>query len=214
MRVVLLGLPGAGKGTQAKFLHERLGIAHVATGDILRAEVSRETPLGAQVTDYLDEGILVPDELMLEIIRKRLLSEDCHGGFVLDGFPRTLGQAEELERVLDRMNCRLDRALWFRVPREIIVQRTSGRRICRACHAVYHLEFNPSRQPETCDRCQGRLNQRKDDREKTIRGRVGVYERQTAPLVHYYRDRDQLREVDGVGPLQEVRERVLEAAGV
>ena len=214
MRVVLLGLPGAGKGTQAKFLHERLGIAHVATGDILRAEVSGETPLGAKVTDYLDEGILVPDELMLEIIRKRLLSEDCHGGFVLDGFPRTLGQAEELERVLDSMNCRLDRALWFRVPREIIVQRTSGRRICRACHAVYHLEFNPSRQPETCDRCQGRLYQRKDDREETIRGRVGVYERQTAPLVHYYRDRDQLREVDGVGPLQEVRERVLEAAGV
>jgi adenylate kinase len=211
VRVVLLGPPGAGKGTQAKLLRERFEACQISTGDILRKAVADKTPLGAEAESYLNRGELVPDDVIVRLVGERLKQRDCAQGFVLDGFPRTLPQAESLEEILKAMALPLDGVLSIQVPQQIIVQRLAGRRNCRDCGALYHMNFDPPRNDETCDRCNGRLQQRDDDREETITTRLRVYETQTAPLVNYYRQRGNLRKIDGVGKVEDIQKRIIDA---
>lgn len=211
VRVVLLGPPGAGKGTQARFLKEQYEACLVSTGDILRKAVSDRTPLGRRASEYIDKGELVPDALMIDLAGERLAREDCRRGFILDGFPRTVAQAEGLESLLRKLGSALDCALSIRVPREVIVQRLAGRRTCRGCGSLYHALFSPPRRNGVCDRCQGEIYQREDDREETVAARLEVYERQTAPLIDYYRKKNLLKEIGGVGSVEEVRAHVRRA---
>ena len=213
MRVVLLGPPGAGKGTQARFIQEEHGACLVSTGDILRKAVSDRTSLGRKASEYIQKGELAPDTLMIDLVAERLSGEDCLRGFILDGFPRTVAQAEGLEAVLRDRGFALDGVLSLRVPRAAIIQRLAGRRTCRNCGSLYHVIFSPPRRSGVCDRCQGELYQREDDREETVAARLDVYERQTAPLVDYYRKKDLLREIDGAGDVSGVRNHVRQALG-
>ena len=213
VRVVLLGPPGAGKGTQAKWLQERFEACQVSTGDILRKAVAEQTPLGKQAAAYINRGALVPDSLIVDLVAERLKEKDCDKGFVLDGFPRTISQAESLEEILKKMGLALDCVLFVQVPHRVIVERLAGRRTCKGCGALYHLTLDPPSKEGVCDRCGGELYQRDDDREETITARLKVYEAQTAPLVNYYRERGMLREIDGVGKVNEIRSRVLQALG-
>ena len=213
VRVVLLGPPGAGKGTQAKWLQERFEACQVSTGDILRKAVAEQTPLGKQAAAYINRGALVPDSLIVDLVAERLKEKDCDKGFVLDGFPRTISQAESLEEILKKMRLALDCVLSVQVPHRVIVERLAGRRTCKGCGALYHLTLDPPSKEGVCDRCGGELYQRDDDREETITARLKVYEAQTAPLVNYYRERGMLREIDGVGKVDEIRSRVIEALG-
>jgi adenylate kinase len=213
VRVVLLGPPGAGKGTQAKLLRDRFEACQISTGDILRKAVADRTLLGKEAGTYLNRGELVPDDVIVRLVGERLKQKDCAKGFVLDGFPRTLPQAESLEGILKAMGLPLDGVLSMQVPPEVIVQRLAGRRNCQDCGALYHLNFDPPRNGETCDRCDGHLQQRDDDREETITTRLRVYESQTAPLANYYRQRGNLREIDGVGKVEDIQKRIVEALG-
>ena len=213
VRVVLLGPPGAGKGTQAKLLRERFEACQISTGDILRKAVADKTPLGREAERYLNRGELVPDDVIVRLVGERLKQTDCAKGFVLDGFPRTLPQAQSLEGILKEMALPLDGVLSIQVPHDVIVQRLAGRRNCQNCGALYHVNFDPPRNGETCDRCGGRLQQRDDDREETITTRLRVYESQTAPLANYYRERGNLREINGVGKVEEIQRRIVEAVG-
>ena len=208
VRVVFLGPPGAGKGTQAKFLEKKYGACQVSTGDILRKAVHDRTAVGKKAAGYLEKGQLVPDEVMLNLVAKRLREKDCAKGFILDGFPRTVAQAEGLEGILGELGWKLDSVLCMQVPEGVIIQRLSGRRSCKKCGSLYHMVLNPPQREEFCDRCNGELYQRDDDREETIRARLHVFETQTVPLVHYYRKRGLLREIDGVGSVEEIRARV------
>ena len=210
-RVVLLGPPGAGKGTQAKLLQEKLDACQISTGDILRKAVADETALGKEAAQYIERGALVPDELIVNMVAERLKENDCQPGFILDGFPRNIGQAESLDRMLQQKNLSLNGVLSVQVPREVIIQRLAGRRSCKNCGALWHMTFSPPRKPDICDRCGGELYQRQDDEEQTVAHRLQVYEQQTAPLVQYYRNRKLLREIDGVGPVEQVRARVFAA---
>ena len=212
-RVVLLGPPGAGKGTQAKLLEQEFGAVQISTGDILRKAVADQTPLGKQAGDYLKRGALVPDDVIINLIGERLQQSDCAKGFVLDGFPRTIPQAESLDVILNKLALSLNCVLSVQVPREVIIERLAGRRTCKKCGALSHVDFEPPKQPGVCDRCGGELFQREDDREQTIANRLTVYEAQTAPLVDYYRRRGALREIDGVGSVSEIRARVMTALG-
>lgn len=211
MRVIFLGPPGAGKGTQAKFLERKHHVCRISTGDILRKAVRDGTSLGKQAAEYIDKGELVPDDIMLNLVRDRLQQGDCKTGFVLDGFPRTIAQANGLDSILERMGSKLDCVLCMQVPHEMIVQRLAGRRTCGRCGALYHVIFNPPRKKNVCDKCQGRLYQREDDQEETIEARLRVYETRTAPLIDYYRDRGLLRNIDGVGSVEEINSRILPA---
>jgi len=213
VRVVLLGPPGAGKGTQAKWLQERFEACQVSTGDILRKAVAEQTPLGKQAAAYINRGALVPDSLIVDLVAERLKEKDCDKGFVLDGFPRTISQAESLEEILKKMRLALDCVLSVQVPHRVIVERLAGRRTCKGCGALYHLTLDPPSKEGVCDRCGGELYKRDDDGEETITARLKVYEAQTAPLVNYYRERGMLREIDGVGKVDEIRSRVLQALG-
>ena len=170
-----------------------------------------KTPLGAEAESYINRGELVPDDVIVRLVGERLKQRDCAQGFVLDGFPRTLPQAESLEEILKAMALPLDGVLSIQVPQQIIVQRLAGRRNCRDCGALYHMNFDPPRNDETCDRCNGRLQQRDDDREETITTRLRVYETQTAPLVNYYRQRGNLRKIDGVGKVEDIQKRIIDA---
>ena len=208
--MVLLGPPGAGKGTQAKLLQERFKACQVSTGDILRKAVAEQTPLGKQAAQYINQGALVPDPLVVNLVAERLQDKDCEKGFILDGFPRTISQAESLDEILTRMGLTLDRVLSVQVPHTVIVQRLAGRRTCKGCGALYHLTLDPPDKEGICDRCGGELYQRDDDREETITARLKVYETQTAPLMNYYRERGLLRDIDGVGKVDEIRSRVIE----
>ena len=212
-RFVLLGPPGAGKGTQAKLLQEKFHACQISTGDILRKAVAEQTPLGKQAAQYINRGALVPDGVIVDLVAERLKEKDCEPGFILDGFPRTIPQAESLDAILKQRGLSLNCVLSVEVPQRDIIERLAGRRTCRNCGALAHVAFSPPKKEGVCDRCGGELFQRDDDREETITNRLKVYENQTAPLVSYYRDRGVLRSIDGVGSVDEIRGRVLKALG-
>jgi adenylate kinase len=211
MKLILLGPPGAGKGTQAKMLTERFAIPQIATGDILRAALQAGTALGLEARSYMDAGALVPDQVVIGIVRERLQQSDCQSGFILDGFPRTVAQADALRVVLQDLGRQLDRVVSLTVDADALVERLTGRRTCRDCGRGYHVRFEPPRDAQHCDACGGELFQRDDDREETIRKRLSVYAQQTAPLIDYYRLAGLLVELDGMQPIPAVQEQVLTA---
>lgn len=207
MRAVLVGPPGAGKGTQAQILASDLSIPKVSTGDIFRANVSGGTELGKQAKSFMDRGDLVPDEVTNAMVRDRLAQSDAREGFLLDGFPRNVAQAEELNKILDDLGQRLDAVLELRVDEEEVVKRLSGRRSCRNCGHAQHVLYDPPRAEGVCDACGGELFQREDDREETIRRRLEVYREQTAPLVSFYNDAGLLATIQATGSVEDVTER-------
>ena len=209
MKLILLGPPGAGKGTQAKMLTERFGIPQISTGDILRAAVKEGTPMGVKAKCFMDAGGLVPDEVVIGIVRERLQKEDCSAGFILDGFPRTVAQADALKETLHSLGKDLDAVISLEVDTEALVERLTGRRTCRECGQGYHIKFDPPREPGRCDACGGELFQRDDDREETIRKRLEVYHEQTSPLVAYYGNEGLLLPVDGMQEIGSVQEKIL-----
>ncbi|MBE3597227.1 MAG: adenylate kinase [Hydrogenibacillus sp.] len=208
MNLILMGLPGAGKGTQAERIREAYGIPHISTGDMFRAAVSAGTTLGQEAKRYMDQGALVPDAVTIGIVRERLTEADARNGFLLDGFPRTVPQAEALEAMLRDIGRAIDRVLYIDVPHDILVRRLTGRRICRQCGATYHLEFNPPKNPGVCDRCGGALYQRDDDKPETVETRLHVNREQTAPLLDFYRARRLLAVIDGLGAIDDVFRRL------
>jgi adenylate kinase len=213
MRIILLGPPGAGKGTQAKLLTERLRIPQISTGDMLRAAVQDGTPLGRQAKAYMDRGALVPDEVIIGLVRERLQGPDCARGYILDGFPRTVVQAEALEKTLGDLHLNLDHVLCLDVPSEDLVVRIAGRRTCRQCGAMSHVRFSPTSRDGVCDACGGETYQRDDDREETVRRRLTVYAEQTAPLVRFYEGRGLLRRIAGTGEIGEIFGRMVQSLG-
>jgi len=212
VRVAFLGPPGAGKGTQARELAREWGVPHVATGDMLREAASAGTPLGREAKAYMDTGALVPDDVIIRMIAERLRRPDARKGFLLDGFPRTIAQAEGLERLLEDLGQPLERVVYFEVSEPELLRRLTGRRVCRACQTAFHMVSAPPRSPGVCDRCGGELYQREDDSEATVRHRLGVYARQTAPLLDWYRGRGMLVSVPGEGPIETIRGAVRGAA--
>ena len=203
MQVMLLGLPGAGKGTQAARIVEEFHIPHISTGDMFRAAIAAQTPLGVEVKSYLDSGRLVPDELTIRVVAERLSQSDAVTGFLLDGFPRTLAQAQALDKMLAEVSRPLDCVLYIHVPQEVLLARLTGRRICRNCGATYHVVFQPTKTEGICDKCGGELYQRSDDTPEAVGTRLEQYA-QTAPLVEYYRNQGLLRQVDGERTVDEV----------
>jgi len=206
MRVVFLGAPGVGKGTQADRVTSKFNIVKISTGDLLREAVRNQTPLGREAKSYMDQGKLVPDSVVIGLVRNKLADPSSRNGFVLDGFPRTVAQAEELGKVLASTHRQLDRVVNFQVSREDVIKRLSGRRSCPKCQATFHADFAPSKKGAACDRCGETLVQRSDDRPEAIETRLKVYEEQTAPLIRYYRDQQLLSELDGSGPVEAVFE--------
>jgi len=209
MKLILLGPPGAGKGTQAKMLTEQFTIPQISTGDILRAAVKDGTAMGLKAKQYMNAGGLVPDEVVVGIVRDRLQEADCDNGFILDGFPRTVAQADALQSSLQAMDKELDRVVSLAVDAEALVERLTGRRTCKECGRGYHVKFDPSREADVCDTCGGALIQRDDDQEETIRKRLQVYADQTSPLISYYRETGVLIELDGMQPISQVQEKML-----
>lgn len=209
MRLVFLGAPGVGKGTQADRIAVRFKHPKVSTGDILREAVRNQTALGQRAKACMDRGELVPDDIVVGIVREKLGEADCRDGFLLDGFPRTVAQAEELGKLLASQGRRLDGVVNVVVPREQVIRRLTGRRSCPSCKAVYHIEFAPPKQEGRCDRCGTELVQRSDDRQETVEARLAVYERETAPLIDYYRAQRLLDDLDGAGQVDEVERRLL-----
>ncbi len=208
LRIILLGAPGAGKGTQAKSISNKYNIPHISTGDIFRKNISERTPLGIEAKKYIDNGQLVPDELTIDIIKSRLVEEDCENGYLLDGYPRTVEQAKALDLFLNEREANLDTALLIKVPREFILERMTGRRVCPSCGASYHVKFNPPKNEGICDICGSDIIQRDDDTEITVNKRLDIYEAQTHPLIEYYKSRDLLSEVDGTQAINDVFESV------
>ncbi len=208
-RLIFLGAPGAGKGTQAKRFSDRFSIPQVSTGDILRQAVKEESPLGQKARSFMEIGKLVPDEIVIGIIEEFLKSDECREGFVLDGFPRTLKQAEALDKVLDKNNISIDLVIDFKVPEDELIKRLSGRRVCRVCSANYNVFFNPTLKKDICDKCGGELFQRTDDQEDTIRNRLKVYHQQTEPLIKFYNDRDKLKSINGTGNMDTIFESLI-----
>lgn len=207
MRLVLLGPPGAGKGTQAEVLTKQLKVAHVSTGDMLRAAIRESSPLGLKAKEFMDKGLLVPDSLVIDLVRERLQKPDAQKGFILDGFPRTPEQAEALDKTLAELKMPLDSVLYFKTSLEVIIRRLSGRRVCSKCGKTFHIRNFKPKVEGICDYCQGALAQRPDDKEETIEKRLRVYEQQTEPLIQYYQKKKNLLEVSGdleVEPLNDV----------
>jgi adenylate kinase len=209
MNLILLGPPGAGKGTQAKMLTEEYSIPQISTGDILRAAVKEGTPMGIKAKAFMDSGGLVPDAVVVGIVRERLQKSDCAQGFILDGFPRTVPQADALRETLALLGKDLDAVVSLEVDTEALVERLTGRRSCKGCGRGYHIRFDPSSRVDRCDSCGGELIQRDDDREETIRHRLAVYREQTAPLIDYYQNQGLLVRVDGMLPIGQVRQLVM-----
>jgi adenylate kinase len=199
MNLILLGPPGAGKGTQAQRIVDRYHIPQISTGDILRAAVKESTPLGMKGKGFMDQGQLVPDEIVIGIIEERLKAKDCDPGFILDGFPRTIPQAEALQPILTNIEKKIDHVINIEVDPEELLRRLTGRRTCKNCGAMFHLFFQPPKKEGICDRCGGTLYQRADDKEETIRTRLKEYEKQTAPLIQYYQGKKTLRSIQGIG---------------
>jgi len=205
MRLIILGPPGAGKGTQAKAIAERFGIPQISTGEILRSAVRDGTPMGSRAKVFMDSGALVPDEVVVGIVCERLHQSDCRSGFILDGFPRTVAQADALRKTLLQMNYPLQVVISLNVDEDALVERLTGRRTCRSCGMGYHVKFSPAQQVNRCDACGAELFQRDDDREETIRHRLSVYREQTAPLIGYYSEQGLLSNVDGMDEVSVVQ---------
>lgn len=211
MVLLLLGAPGSGKGTQAKFLIESLGIPQLSTGDMLRAAVKAGSKLGQEAADFMKKGALVPDSLVLGLISERVSQPDCRNGFILDGFPRNIAQADALEEVLSHVGKKVDKVVAINVDENELVERLTGRRVCKSCGSGFHVKFQPPRQVGKCDQCSGELYQRSDDVESVIRDRLKVYSGQTAPLLDYYSKQGALRKISGVGSPSEITKRITEA---
>lgn len=206
MNIILMGLPGAGKGTQAERMVEDFKIPHISTGDMFRAAVKDQTEMGLEAKKYMDQGLLVPDHVVIGIVKERLGKDDCSNGFLLDGFPRTVAQAEALDDTLQGLGRNIDHVMNIEVDRNELLARLTGRRICRDCGATYHVMFNPPKQEGVCDKCGGELYQRDDDNEKTVATRLDVNIEQSAPLLSYYSGKDILRNIDGQQDIAKVFE--------
>ncbi|MCM3706679.1 adenylate kinase [Cytobacillus firmus] len=204
MNLVLMGLPGAGKGTQAEKIVQKYGIPHISTGDMFRAAIKDETDLGLKAKSFMDKGELVPDEVTIGIVRERLSKDDCEKGFLLDGFPRTVAQADALESILSDLNKKINYVINIDVDQSILMERLTGRRICKDCGATYHLVFNPPAKDGVCDRCGGELYQRADDNEATVQNRLDVNIKQTKPLLDFYETKGYLRNIDGQQDINKV----------
>ena len=213
MKIIMLGAPGAGKGTQAKMIADKYQIPHISTGDIFRANIKNGTELGNKAKSYMDQGLLVPDELVVDLVVDRVNQEDCVKGYVLDGFPRTIPQAEALDAALAAMGQSMDYAINVEVPDENIVNRMSGRRACVDCGATYHIEFAPTKVENVCDHCGGGLILRDDDKPETVQKRLNVYHEQTQPLIDYYTAKDILVEVDGTVDIYDVFAAIVKVLG-
>jgi len=209
MNLILLGPPGAGKGTQAKFLVKSFNIPQVSTGDILRGAVKEQSPMGIKAKEFMDAGALVPDEVVVGIVRERLAKPDCVTGFILDGFPRTVAQADALKGTLGEMGKKIEHVVSIVVDNEELLQRITGRRTCRSCGRGFHISFDPPKKEGICDECGGELYQRDDDSEETMRNRLNVYDRQTAPLIDYYKKESLLRTVQGTGSIEDIQQSIL-----
>ena len=209
MDMILLGLPGVGKGTQAKKLEANLEIPHIATGDIFRKAIKNETPLGKKAKSFIDAGELVPDEVTIGIVEQRLSESDCKDGFILDGFPRTIAQAEALDEILAEQDRELDLAIYLKAEIDVLVKRLAGRRVCEDCGAVYHVENDPPEVEGVCDKCGGKLIQRSDDKEETVKRRIEVNEEKTAKLADYYQKKGILHEVQSTGGIDKVQQRLM-----
>lgn len=211
MKLVLLGPPGAGKGTQASEIVKKYSIPHISTGDILRKNISEGTDLGKEAKDYMDKGSLVPDDLVVALIKDRLSESDCKDGFLLDGFPRTVDQADALDTELKNLNYKLDKVLNIEVDKNSLIERITGRRICKDCGATFHIAFNPPKEEGKCDKCEGELSQRADDTEKTVTNRIGVYSEQTEPLINYYEEKGIIANINGDQDIDKVFSEVVSA---
>ncbi len=210
MKIIMLGAPGAGKGTQAKNIAEKFNIPHISTGDIFRANIKNGTELGKKAKSYMDQGLLVPDELTCDLVVDRIAADDCANGYILDGFPRTINQAEALEAALAKQGTTVDFAVNVDVPDENIVNRMSGRRACLKCGATYHIVFNAPKTEGVCDACGEALVQREDDKPETVQKRLSVYHEQTQPLIDFYENKKVLRTVDGTKPVEDVFAQILD----
>ena len=210
MKIVMLGAPGAGKGTQAKRIAAQYGIPHISTGDIFRANIKNGTELGKKAKSFMDQGLLVPDELTVDLVVDRLGQDDCEKGYILDGFPRTIPQAEALDQALAEKGDKMDYAVDVDVPDENIISRMSGRRACTGCGATYHIVYNPSQKGELCQVCGEKLILREDDKPETVQKRLSVYHEQTQPLIEYYKGKGILKTVDGTKDMDRVFEEILE----
>ena len=213
MKILLMGPPGAGKGTQAEKLTEILQVPHISTGDMFRSAIKEETQMGMLAKSYMDKGELVPDEVTVGIVKDRIAEDDCKKGFLLDGFPRTVVQADALEKILEELGIKLDSVVNIEVPLEELIGRLTGRRICKSCGATYHMLFNPPAQEGFCDKCGGQLYQRDDDTEETAKNRLEVYEKQTAPLLEYYKNTGLLVNVNGNQSMEDVLAEILKVLG-
>lgn len=209
MNLILLGPPGAGKGTQAKILTKKYEIPQISTGDILRAAVKEQTPMGIKAKEFMDRGALVSDEVVVGIVEERLAKSDCANGFILDGFPRTVKQADALKQMLSVLGKTIDHVISMAVNKEALLERVTGRRTCRSCGKGFHVKFDSPKVDGVCDECGGELYQRDDDSEATMRNRLDVYEEQTAPLIAYYANESLLRTVDGLGAIDEIQRKLL-----
>ncbi|WP_053983249.1 adenylate kinase [Niameybacter massiliensis] len=214
MRLILLGAPGAGKGTQAEMLMKLYNIPTISTGNIFREHISKNTELGQEAKKYMDEGKLVPDELVLELVKDRIVQKDCENGMILDGFPRTIPQAKALDAMLEEIGKPIDSVLDVEVPDEVIIERMAGRTVCPSCGASYHKLFKVETVLGICNECSTHLIQREDDKEETVKKRLEVYHAQTKPLIDHYQQQDKVLVIDGVGTVDEVRARVKKALGV
>ena len=213
MKIVMLGAPGAGKGTQAKMIASKYQIPHISTGDIFRANIKNGTELGKKAKSYMDQGLLVPDELTVDLVIDRLAQDDCKNGYILDGFPRTIPQAEALDAALAKLGEKMDYAIDVDVPDENIVSRMSGRRACTGCGATYHIVYNPSKKGECCEVCGEKLILRDDDKPETVQKRLNVYHEQTQPLIDYYTKQSILRTVDGTQDMNDVFAEIVKILG-
>ena len=213
MKIIMLGAPGAGKGTQAKKIAEKYHIPHISTGDIFRANIKNGTELGKKAKTYMDQGLLVPDELTVDLVIDRVGQDDCKDGYILDGFPRTIPQAECLDAALEKRGEKVDFAINVEVPDENIVNRMSGRRACVGCGATYHIKYNPTKVDGVCDACGEKLVLRDDDKPETVQKRLGVYHDQTQPLIDYYTKAGVLKEVDGTVDMEDVFQAIVEILG-